>query len=104
MKFETIVVFRKWRNGGDIVAIFPEIPATNHPSGGCLSYQHVGQHGACGDITHCTDPASEAEYAPLARELESIGYSLKIVRRRTAAHQRRLYDSLMANAEAGIKP
>ena len=92
---KTVVQFRKWKDTGEIIAIFPELPATNHPSGGCMSYMHVGQHGACGEIGHCTIATTPEEYAPLMRELESIGYNLRVVKRRTVHHQRKLYDSLV---------
>lgn len=78
---QTKVVFRKWPEG-DILALFPDM---NHGYGGlCASYQHIGQHSGA-DYSHCiaaTRPATLEEYAPLAAELESIGYGLKIRRRR----------------------
>lgn len=78
---KTIVVFRKFKDLGDIVALFPyEI---EYPDGACESYQHVGQHSAA-HYTHCiaiSRPATPAEYAPLKRELERIGYSLVIRKR-----------------------
>lgn len=43
----TTVVFRRW--GKDIIAIFPEIPATLNPDE-CDSYMLVGEHGACDPI------------------------------------------------------
>ena len=39
-----VVVFRRWKDGGNIIALFPELPADlygNH----CDAYEHVGQHG-----------------------------------------------------------
>ena len=40
----TVVVFRKWKTNGDIIALFPELPADNEGYL-CDSYEHVGQHG-----------------------------------------------------------
>lgn len=94
MKDTTTVQFRKFKDTGEIIAIFPEIPATNHPAGGCMSYMTVGQHSACGDIQRITIAPSEEEVSPLKRELECLGYSLKVIHRRTVVHQRKLYDSL----------
>lgn len=79
---ETVVVFRKWPpgEGGDVLALFPGIPYDSTRPRLCMSYQHVGQHGAA-DFKGCvgeTDPASPAEYADLKAELESIGYRLKV--------------------------
>ena len=75
--FKTVVVFRKYKDDGAILALFPAEPY-NHNQ--CMSYQHVGQHGGA-DYGHCisaTIPASESEYGLLKRELEQIGYNLLI--------------------------
>lgn len=75
------VIFRKWANG-DIIALFPQLP---HDLRGdyCVSYEHVGQHGAAlaSHVIANTTPATPDEYADLMRELETIGYSLRVVRR-----------------------
>ncbi len=86
---KTIVVFRVFRQGGDVLALFPAEPWSGN--GDCSSYQHIGQHGAA-DYGHCisiTRPATPSQYAPLKRELEQIGYNLEvrtkyIPKRRTA--------------------
>jgi hypothetical protein len=77
----TKVVFRKWANG-DILALFPEVPAdaAGHQ---CQSYEHVGQHGGA-DYFLClnkTRPAQPNEYQSLKSELEAIGYCLQPIRR-----------------------
>lgn len=75
---KTLVVFRKFKDGGDIVALFPEL--INYPDGCCESYQHVGQHGAA-DYIHCiaaSVPAKPTEYRSLRQELENIGYRLDV--------------------------
>ena len=75
------VVFRKFRNG-EILALFPNIDAAN---GLCMSYMHVGQYGGA-DYTGCisiTKPAVPTEYAGLLAKLTSIGYDLKVRRRRS---------------------
>jgi len=49
----------------------------------CQSYESIGQHGAA-DYMHClsaTKPATPKEYASLKKELESIGYNLKVMKR-----------------------
>jgi hypothetical protein len=76
---KTIVVFRKFRSGGDILALFPELAAT-HDGRYCESYQHVGQHSGA-DYEGCiavSVPARPEEYGDLARELTRIGYDLEI--------------------------
>lgn len=81
MTDQTTVIFRKWPNG-DILALFPEIEESTEC---CSSYMHIGQHGAA-YYPHCigiTKPAAPQEYADLETELQAIGYSLKIQRRRS---------------------
>lgn len=81
---EVKVLFRKYPEG-DVVAIFPELPADNL-GWSCMTYQHVGQHGGgvCSGIVENTRPATRADYEALLRELGRIGYSrLRIVKRMT---------------------
>lgn len=79
----TKVVFRKFKEG-DVIALFPEV-ATDRQGINCLSYQHIGQHGAASTlIVNSTTLATESEYADLKRELENrIGYNLKVCKRIT---------------------
>jgi hypothetical protein len=77
-KVETLVVFRVFKDHGDVVALFPELVL--YTDGSCESYQHIGQHGAA-DYTHCiriSRAAPPKEYAALQAELNNIGYNLKI--------------------------
>lgn len=80
-KHKTKVVFRKYQ-GGDIVALFPDEKWDT--IGNIMSYEHIGQHGAAAYnwVIKITAPAKPKEYAPLKRELESIGYNLDIRKRR----------------------
>jgi hypothetical protein len=78
----TVVVFRVFKDSGSVVALFPHL-SWNPEKGTCTSYDHAG-HGAA-DYTHCvqiTHPAAPHEYAPLKRELESIGYVLDVKKRK----------------------
>jgi hypothetical protein len=86
----TKVIFRMFKNpydkNDDVIALFPELPGDTNPYVTCLSYQHIGQHGAaCVNLTgRYTKPAREDQYKDLLAELVSIGYNdLKIVKRRT---------------------
>lgn len=75
---KTIVIFRKFKHGGHIIALFPAELADYN--GNCSSYQHVGQHGPA-DYTHCiatSVPAKPTEYRALRQELENIGYKLDV--------------------------
>lgn len=81
----TVVVFRKFRDG-DVFALFPELPGTND-SGTCLSYAHLGQHGAADiNVIYRSLPASPQEYEPLHGELCGLGYTLTVRHKITRAH------------------
>lgn len=89
----TKVIFRKYRNNGDILALFPEVPADCYGKY-CQSYEHVGQHGAA-DYHHCiriTIAAKPAEFADLKTELESRGYCLQIMKRATQRDHNNRYN------------
>jgi hypothetical protein len=74
------VIFRVWKNG-DVIALFPYVPADRY-SYDCNSYEHNGQHGAASpEVVYRTRLAKPAEYAALKRELESIGYALRVIQR-----------------------
>jgi hypothetical protein len=84
------VVFRRWRDTGGLIALFPEVPADY---GGlyCLSYEHVGQHGAADyhGVVSATRLVPQAETASLAAELLAIGYELHAVQRASWRHHER---------------
>ncbi len=85
---ETIVMFRKWRDG-TIDALFP---AEEYLPGMCTVYSHIGQHSSA-DYTYVvsrTVPAKPAEYASLERELESppYHYALRVTLRYTPRKKR----------------
>lgn len=86
------VVLRRWRNGGDVIALFPKSPATL--DGLATSYRHVGQHGAA-DYQHVismTVPVTVSEPDPerdaLLDELRSVGYAPRLRRRSKASRGR----------------
>ena len=76
----TKVIFRKWKNGAGIIALFPEIPEDSFGSF-CTSYEHVGQHGGAyyEGCIRCSSPATVLEYAELFKELVKIGYADLVV-------------------------
>jgi hypothetical protein len=87
----TTVVFRRWDDPtGDVIALFPEIPADINGQY-CLSYEHFGQHGGADyrSVIANTVPAPAKEAARLAWELEMVGYRLQPVRRATRQHHKR---------------
>jgi hypothetical protein len=77
----TVVVFRQWKASPHTsIALFPYIRGSD--IGTCMSYEHIGQHGAasyqfCLRRTKPIDPPPD-----LLQELVSIGYTnLHIVKR-----------------------
>ena len=86
---KTKVIFRQFKDGEhEVIAFFPELCGSYLPNT-CMSYLHVGQHGAA-DVRVArerTRPAHPSNYAPLKAELESLGYNLQVVYRFTQAAQ-----------------
>jgi hypothetical protein len=85
-----IVIFRRYPDG-DVIALFPYLPAECLNAWPCQSYMRIGQHGAADPrIVHDTRPARPHEYAAIKAELEQIGYRLALRRRFPSdAHARR---------------
>lgn len=78
---ETRVVLRRFKTSGEVIALFPDI---EEGPGLCMSYMHIGQHGAASRLlAYDTAPArmAEPDTADLVRELTAIGYKLRIVQR-----------------------
>jgi len=71
------VVFRKFKDNGKVIALFPNLPA--HP-GRVMSYMHMGQHSEADYpfIISVTEPAYHPETKDLQEELMSIGYDVQI--------------------------
>lgn len=77
----TKVIFKKFKEG-DIIACFPELAGDMSPYT-CLSYQHLGQHGACDVWTMALlQTATPAEYQDLLQELIAIGYDDLVIRKK----------------------
>lgn len=77
----TLVILRRWNNG-NIIALFPELPA-DYQGWYCDSYEHIGQHSGADyhGVIHATKPVSLEDAADLIRELERIGYRLKPIKK-----------------------
>jgi hypothetical protein len=82
-----VVVFRRWKDTGDIIALFPELPSD---LGGdcCDSYEHSSQHGGADyhGVIQQTKPCLPNDAAALAAELRTIGYNLRPVKRASRIH------------------
>lgn len=89
-KEKTKVIFRQWKIGCEIIALFPEI-ATDIIGYHCQSYMHVGQHGAANPnvILKDTKPANldDGAVKRLIKELIDRGYNLKVIKRFRYNHQ-----------------
>jgi hypothetical protein len=106
---ETLVVYRKWRDTGDLLALFPTIPTD--PFGYfCLSYAAVGQHSGADyfGVVWATSLVTEEEAKPLAEELTRIGYRLRSIKRASYRHHearraeaKRIRNHLAAPASRG---
>ena len=79
---KTLVIFRKWRDNGGVIALFPAIPS-DLLGWFCLSYEQVGQHGGADyhGVIQATKPVGRKDFASLKRELSRIGYRLVIRKR-----------------------
>lgn len=78
----TKVVFRKYKQDSDLIALFPQQVNPRNLTVG--SYMHIGQHADAdyNGVIAATTPAKESEYAELLVELKSIGYdNLQVVKR-----------------------
>ena len=81
------VIFRRWRESGDIIALFPEIPADIFGRY-CEAYEHIGQHGGADywGVIQATTPVELHEAEDLAEELTRIGYNLRPIKRASWHH------------------
>ena len=71
------VVDKVPRTFSDGTILLPEVTAVFVESGGTECYAHVGQHAKCCIewIREDTVPATPDQYAPLLKELCTIGYN-----------------------------
>lgn len=95
---KTKVIFRNWK--GNIIALFPEIPATRYNPLLCDSYMRVGQHAPA--LYECiieqSRPATWEEYNSLRVELETVyKYDLEIRKRLS----RKTFKALLKNINGG---
>jgi hypothetical protein len=90
MPANDLVVFRRWRDCGTLIALFPEIP-TDLYGRYCEAYEHIGQHGGADywGVIQVTVPAKPEECADLTTELTRIGYCLRSIKRASWHHHER---------------
>lgn len=81
-KQKVIVIFKKFKDD-QVIALFPKIIECEK-TGLIMSYMHLGQHGAASpDLFTDLKAATPDEYASLKEELEGLGYSLVVRKRRS---------------------
>jgi len=83
----TEVQFRLFR--GEVTAVFPYIVESPN---NVMCYVHLGQHSVCNwNFNAVSKPATADQYADLYKELEQIGYKLKVIKRRNHAKYLQAY-------------
>lgn len=87
----TEVQFRLFR--GEVTAVFPyEVETPND----IMCYAHIGQHSVCcWNFNYMSKPATPEQYADLYKELEQIGYKLKVIKRRNHAKYLQAYKTFI---------
>lgn len=81
----TLVKFRYNEANKDLFAFFPQLIASRNFTNDNgeytkkFCYSSIGQHSACSlNYVKESRPATESEYTDLKKELESIGYTLRV--------------------------
>lgn len=88
--YKTPVQFRILR--GEVLAVFPY---DVHKNTNVTCYAHIGQHSTCDVfINSFSKPATKDEYNELFKELESIGYDLQIIKRRSHSQYLKAFHKL----------
>jgi hypothetical protein len=93
---KTKVIFKMM--GGQVIALFPELAGDNNPYKTCLSYEHIGQHGAASVELSSLKSATMSENRKLYWELVGLGYDLQIVYR----FSRKMLQERIAQCEVQI--
>ena len=96
-KIKVDVHFRKFKGdfGGQVTAVFPYITET---STHVACYAHMGQHSSVEwNYVPMSKPATKAEYLPLKKELESIGYEVNVINKRSHVKYLKAYWKSKAN-------
>lgn len=99
----TEMIFRIDNNENFIDRLIAIMPYEVELNGSVTVYQHVGQHSS-GDYNHMiatSRPANEFEIADLKAELTSLGYNVKVAKKRNYDKYLKAYyqtrDTYMAN-------
>jgi hypothetical protein len=81
MKTATQTLFRTFEDSGETIALFPAIPFDLQGCF-CMSYMHVGQHGAAKpSLPENSRQSTPEEIAILSEELTKLGYEVHPVSR-----------------------
>lgn len=84
------VIFRRWNDTGDLLALFPAEPVDSEGQH-CLAYDQLGQHIAADyeQVMQDTTPVSPPEYGRFAHELTLLGYDLQPISEASDQHHER---------------
>jgi hypothetical protein len=73
---------RFYKDKAEVFAVFPQLFHNKrlYSTKRRVCYSHIGQHSVCNDeyLKECKK-AKEPEYQALKKELEEVGYKLKII-------------------------
>jgi len=97
----TKVIFRQFKIGCEIIALFPEIPG-DITGNLCMSYMKCGQHAATSpNIVEDTKPVNFEDGAvkSLIEELIELGYNLEIIKRFRYSHQQTRIENLSISSK-----
>ena len=79
---KTKVIFRKFKDGEGIIALFPELsyPEFTSKKGLIMDYTYIGQHGECeyNTVMKMTTIAFPKDYEVLKAQLKDLGYDLEV--------------------------
>lgn len=68
----------------DKVEVFAVFPYEISNLSNVTCYSHIGQHSTCiWNINNYSKSASIEQYSDLKKELENLGYNLKVIKRRS---------------------
>ena len=93
---QVVVIFRKFKDDKDVIALFVELPERPNSWYDCLSYMHIGQHGAAHipTVMENSDPIKTYYgYRDLMAELVSIGYNVCVADTLTMQHKKSLREA-----------
>lgn len=99
-KYKTEVIFRRVEKSEDFKGtVFALLPyEINDNYGNVVMYQCIGQHSGA-DYNHSIKTsklANKKEYSELKKEMESVGYNFKVIKKRNYNKYLKVYKKVFA--------